>query len=84
MLGHVWKHKPPKHLLLRFAVKTLTDNTEVIRLINKFGHGVLYSQLEESDTTLCLQKLAYSLNQKVCTTSSNLAICLHESCMGQY
>ena len=49
------KHKPPKHLLLPYAVKTLTGNIEIIRTLNKFGHGVSYSQLEENDTALCLQ-----------------------------
>ena len=29
----------------------------------RFGHGVSYSQLEENDTALCLQKLAANLNQ---------------------
>ena len=52
------QHKPPKHILLPYAVKTLTGNVELIRTLNKFGHGVSYSQLEENDTALCLQKLA--------------------------
>ena len=34
-------------------------------MLNKFGHGVSYSQLEENDTALCLQKLATSLNRSV-------------------
>ena len=59
------KHKPPKHILLPYAVKTLTGNVEIIRMLSKFGHGVSYSQLEENDTALCLQKLAASLNQRV-------------------
>ena len=59
------QQKPPKHMLLPYAVKTLTGNVEIIKLLNKFGHGVSYSQLEENETALCLQKLAASLNQKV-------------------
>lgn len=47
------QHKPPKHVLLPYAVKTLTGNIEVIRLLNQFWHGALY------------QKLATSLNQRV-------------------
>ena len=64
------KHKPPKHLLLPYAVKTLTGNVEIIRMLNKFGHGVSYSQLEENDTALCLQKLATSLNRSVVLPAS--------------
>ena len=64
------KHKPPKHLLLPYAVKTLTGNIEIIRMLNKFGHGVSYSQLEENDTALCLQKLATGLNHRVALLAS--------------
>ena len=32
-------------------------------MLNRFGHAVSYSQLEENDTALCLQKMASSLNQ---------------------
>ncbi len=64
------QHKPPKHLLFPYAVKTLTGNIEIIRLLNKFGHGVSYSQLEENDTALCLQKLATSLNHRVALPAS--------------
>ncbi len=59
------KHKPPKHMLLPYAVKTLTGNTEPIRTLNKFGHSVSYSQLEENETALCLQNIATGLNQRV-------------------
>ena len=44
-------------------MKTLTGNVEVIQLLNRFGHGVSYSQLEENDTALCLEKMADNLNQ---------------------
>jgi len=50
------KLKPQKHVLLPFAVKTLTGNTELIRTLNRLGHSVSYSQVEEIDTILCLQK----------------------------
>lgn len=46
-----------KHILLPWAVKTLTGNVEVIKLLNRLGHGVSYSKLEEIETELCLQKL---------------------------
>ncbi len=54
------KHKPPKHILLSYGVKTLTGNVELIQILNRLGHCISYSQLEENDTALCLQKLAAS------------------------
>lgn len=62
--------KPPKHLLLPYAIKTLTGNTEIIKTLNRFGHGISYSQMEENDTALCLQKLAQGLNERVVLPSS--------------
>ena len=43
---------------------------EIIRTLNKFGHGVSYPQLEENDTALCLQKLATGLNHGVALPAS--------------
>ena len=54
------KTKPPKHVLLPFAVKSWTGNTELIRTLNRLGHSISYSQVQEIDTALCLQKLAMS------------------------
>ena len=48
--------KTSKHILLPWAVKTLTGNVEIIKILNRLGHGVSYSTLEEIDTALCLQK----------------------------
>ena len=47
----------PKHILLPWAVKTLTGNVEVIKLLNRLGHGISYSKLEEIETALCLKKI---------------------------
>ena len=54
--------KPAKHMhiLLPWTVKTLTGNVELIKILNRLGHGISYSQLEEIDTALCLQKLGDS------------------------
>ncbi|XP_078353848.1 uncharacterized protein LOC144638526 [Oculina patagonica] len=46
-----------KHILLPWAVKTLTGNVEVIKLLNRLGHGVSYSKLEEIETALCMKKI---------------------------
>ena len=50
--------KPPKQILLPYAVKTLTNNVELIQMLNRCGHGIAYSQLEETNTAMCLQKMA--------------------------
>ena len=51
------KHKPPKHLLLPYTIKALTGNVELIGIMNRLGHAISYSQLQENDTALCLHKL---------------------------
>ena len=50
--------KPPKQILLPYSVKTLTNNVELIQMLNRCGHRIAYSQLEEINTALCLQKMA--------------------------
>ena len=54
--------KPPKQVLLSYGIKSLTGNVELIQVLNRLGHGVSYTQLEENDTALCLQKMASNLN----------------------
>ena len=56
------KTKPPKHILLPFAVKSLTGNTELIQILNRLGHSLSCSQIEEVDTVLCLPKLERSVD----------------------
>ena len=36
----------------------MTGHVELIQPLNRFGHRIAYTQLEEIDTSLCLQKLA--------------------------
>ena len=52
------KIKQPKQILLPYAIKTLRNNVELIQMLNRCGHGIAYSQLEEINTALCLQKMA--------------------------
>lgn len=59
------QHKPPKHILLACGVKTLTGNVELIQILNRLGHTISYSQLQENDTALCLQKLAAASNKSI-------------------
>ena len=47
--------KPPKSILLPAVVKAICNNTEVIKLINKCGHGICYNLVEEIETEFALK-----------------------------
>ncbi|KAL9977627.1 hypothetical protein ACROYT_G015055 [Oculina patagonica] len=59
------RQKPPKQILLPYAVKSLTNNVELIQILNRFGHGVAYSQIEEMNTALCLHKMALTQENEI-------------------
>ena len=50
--------KTPKHVLLPLTVQHLTWNSQVVTILNCFGHGMSYSQVEELDTALAEEILA--------------------------
>lgn len=54
----IGKVKTSKHVLLPWVIKTLTGNVEVIKILNRLGHGCSYTALEEIDTALAIDKLA--------------------------
>lgn len=56
--------KPPKHSLLLYGIQALTRNVELIQTLNRLGHAISYSQLEENDTALSLQKLGAAVEQQ--------------------
>lgn len=62
---------PAKHILLPWGVKSLTGNVEVIRVLNRLGHSISYSKLEELDTVLCLQKQAQEADKGVILPSTS-------------
>ena len=47
--------KTPKSILFPTVVKALCNNTEVIRIINQYGHGISYSMIEEIETEHALK-----------------------------
>ena len=57
------RQKPPKHMLRPYAVKSLTNNVDLIQILNRCGYGV--AQLEEINTALCLQKMAATPGNEV-------------------
>ena len=50
--------KTPKHVFLPMTVKSLTGNVELITILNRFGHGLSYSQIEEVETGLAETQIA--------------------------
>lgn len=61
---------PAKHILLPWGLKSLTGNVELIKMLNRLGHGISYSKLEELDTALCLQKQMKEADQGIILPSS--------------
>ena len=51
------RQRPPKQVILSYAVKSLANNVELFQILHRCGHGIVYPQLEEINTSLCLQKL---------------------------
>ena len=47
----------PKHLLLPFTVKSMTGSIELIKILNRLGHGVSYSKIYEVDNSICNSKV---------------------------
>ena len=44
--------KTPKHVALPIALKHITGSSQFVTVMNRFGHGISESQLEEVDTAL--------------------------------
>ena len=50
--------KMPKHVTLPLTVKSLTGNAEPVTILNRFGHALSYSQIEELETPLAEKEIA--------------------------
>lgn len=48
----------PKHVTLPLTVKSLTGNPELVTILNRFGHALSYSQIEELETALAEREIA--------------------------
>ncbi|CAG2186230.1 unnamed protein product [Mytilus edulis] len=44
--------KTPKHVALAIYLKTQTGSSEIVKIINRFGHSVSYDQVEEIETAI--------------------------------
>ena len=50
-----------KHTLLPFAIKSMTGNAELIKIMNRLGHGVSYTKFAEVDSAYAIQKISTNL-----------------------
>ena len=57
--------KAPKSVLFPTVVKSLCNNTEVVRLINHYGHGISYSLIEEIEAEQALQIISEQKGKRV-------------------
>ena len=57
--------KTPKSVFFPAVVKSLCNNTEVVRLINHYGHGISYSLIEEIETEHALQIISEQKEKRV-------------------
>jgi len=71
--------KTPKHVLLLVTVKSLTGNAELVTLLNRFGHGLSSSQIEELETAIAKQQITNLrkgvLLPNVCSPSVSAVFC---------
>lgn len=56
------RQKTPKHVALPLTVKNLTGSKEVIKLLNRYGHGISYDQVLQIETRLAEEQLKTEVN----------------------
>ena len=66
--GSRGRTKTPKYVLLPTAVKSLTGNAELVTLLNRLGHGLSYSQIEELETAIAEQQITNLRNSVLLPT----------------
>ena len=50
--------RTPKHILLPMTIHNMTGSKSVVTLINRFGHGISYTELEELQTAMAASRLS--------------------------
>ena len=58
-------NRTPKRVLFPSVVKSLCNNTEIIKLINRLGHGTSYSLIEEIETEYALKLISEQNHNRV-------------------
>ena len=54
--------KPPKHIALPVAVKSMISLSELVTILNRLGHGISYTKLEEYKTAIAEKKIERQLD----------------------
>ena len=57
--------KTHKSVLFPSVVKALSDNTETVKIINNYGHGISYDLLEEIETEFALNVINVKTEYRV-------------------
>ena len=60
----------PKHIALPLSVKNWTGSAEVVMTLNKFGHGISYTALEELETAMAEKQIRHQSSG--CVLPSNI------------
>ena len=58
--------KPPKQILLSYAVKTLTNNVELVSILNRYGHRISFCRKR-----IVLSEQTYAGSPSVITGEKN-------------
>ena len=53
----------PKHIALLMTMKSITGSSEVVTLLNRFGHGVSYTKLKEIETAMAERQINKHKNE---------------------
>ena len=65
----------PKHIVLPLSVKTWTGSAEVVMTLNRFGHGISYTALEELETAMAEKQIQHQSSG--CVLLSNIVPGVH-------
>ena len=57
--------KIPKSVLFPSVVKSRRNNTEVVKLVNKYGHGISYNLIEKIETGYALSVIDKQAENRV-------------------
>ena len=58
-----------KHVLLSFAIKRKTGSKDVLRWINRYGHGISYDEVNVLETFLAEEATYNQTNRRFCPSS---------------
>ena len=65
-----------EHVLLSLAVKSLTGNVELIKILNRLGHGISRSKVAEIEAALAMQKISNTASILPAGIQTNVQVCL--------